>query len=188
LPIGAKLLSLILYSDATTTDTLGKNQMHPIYVSIGNIPTWRRNKQDAKQLLAYLPILGPAIGEKTSAFKNLARGVFHKSLQILLEPIINLKNGIDLLIKNESIWFYPRISVIIADWPEAATFCLTYKSSNSNFPCHFCMVTRDNLADINLLSNDITLRNHKEMREHFNKHTEKTVCIEPVFNFFWNLP
>ena len=181
-------MSLILYSDATTTDTLGKNQLHPIYVSIGNIPTWRRNKQDAKQLLAYFPILGPAIGEKTSAFKNLARGVFHKSLQILLEPITNLKNGIDLLIKNESIWFYPRISVIIADWPEAATFCLTYKSSNSNFSCHFCMVTRDNLADINLLSDDITLRNHKEMQEHFNKHTEKTVCIEPVFNFFWNLP
>ncbi|CAB4376815.1 unnamed protein product [Rhizophagus irregularis] len=137
LPVGAKLLSLILYSDATTTDTLGKNQLHPIYVSIGNIPTWRRNKQDAKQLLAYLPILKSAIGEKASDFKILVREVFHKSLQILLEPIINLKNGIDLLINNESIWFYPRISVIIADWPEAATFCLTYKAFNSNFPCHF---------------------------------------------------
>jgi hypothetical protein len=44
LPTGAKLLSLILYSDATTTDTLGKSQLHPIYLSIGNIPTWRRNK------------------------------------------------------------------------------------------------------------------------------------------------
>ena len=39
LPPDAKLLSIILYSDATTTDTLGKNQLHPIYVSIGNIPT-----------------------------------------------------------------------------------------------------------------------------------------------------
>ena len=57
LPTGAKLLSLILYSDATTTDTLGKSQLHPIYLSIGNIPTWRRNKPDAKQLLGYLPIL-----------------------------------------------------------------------------------------------------------------------------------
>src|SRR5438270_4091664 len=54
LPTGAKLLSLILYSDATTTDTLGKSQLHPIYLSIGNIPTWRRNKPDAKQLLGYL--------------------------------------------------------------------------------------------------------------------------------------
>ena len=38
LPDGAKLLSIILYSDATTTDTLGKYQLHPIYLSIGNIP------------------------------------------------------------------------------------------------------------------------------------------------------
>ena len=30
---------LILYSDATITDTLGKSQLHPIYLSIGNIPT-----------------------------------------------------------------------------------------------------------------------------------------------------
>ena len=52
LPIGAKLLSLILYSDATNVDTLGKSKLHPIYLSIGNIKNWRRNKQDAKQLLA----------------------------------------------------------------------------------------------------------------------------------------
>ena len=37
LPIGAKLLSLILYSDATNVDTLEKNALHPIYVTIGNI-------------------------------------------------------------------------------------------------------------------------------------------------------
>ena len=48
LPSGARLLSIILYSDATTTDTLGKSQLHPIYVSLGNIPIWRRNKSDAK--------------------------------------------------------------------------------------------------------------------------------------------
>jgi hypothetical protein len=50
-------LSIILYSDATNVDTLGKSQLHPIYISIGNIKNWRRNKSDAKQLLGYLPIL-----------------------------------------------------------------------------------------------------------------------------------
>jgi hypothetical protein len=40
LPTGAKLLSLILYSDATNVDTLGKSQLHPIYVTIGNIKNW----------------------------------------------------------------------------------------------------------------------------------------------------
>lgn len=57
IPDGSKLLSIILYSDATTTDSLGKNSLHPIYISIGNISISRRNKPDAKQLLGYLPIL-----------------------------------------------------------------------------------------------------------------------------------
>jgi hypothetical protein len=190
LPIGAKLLSLILYSDATTTDTLGKSQLHPIYLSIGNIPTWRRNKQDAKQLLGYLPILEAASGieKKSSMFKNLVRETFHKSLQHLLDPIVSLKTGVDLLVNNTSIWFYPRISVIIADWPEAATFCLTYKSSNSKLPCHFCLVTRDNLANINLLSSDTEPRSHQNMCNHFEENTEKSVSIESVHNFFWNVP
>ncbi|PKY41153.1 hypothetical protein RhiirA4_454676 [Rhizophagus irregularis] len=37
IPNSCKLLSIILYSDATNVDTLGKSQLHSIYVSIGNI-------------------------------------------------------------------------------------------------------------------------------------------------------
>ncbi|GET66930.1 hypothetical protein GLOIN_2v1488317 [Rhizophagus irregularis DAOM 181602=DAOM 197198] len=181
LPTGSKLLSIILYSDATTTDTLGKSQLHPIYISLGNIPIWRRNKQDAKQLLRYLPIL-------EAANKDLVRDTFHKSLRHLLEPIILLKDGIDLFINNENTWFYPRVSTIIADWPEAASFCLVYKSSNSSLPCHSCLIKRDNLANINLSVNDVILRTHDEMRKYFENDTQKSVCIESVPNFFWDLP
>ena len=48
LPTGAKLLSLILYSDATNVDTLGKSQLHPIYMTIENIKNWRYNKPNVK--------------------------------------------------------------------------------------------------------------------------------------------
>ncbi|GET02925.1 hypothetical protein GLOIN_2v1488317 [Rhizophagus clarus] len=177
LPTGSKLLSIILYSDATTTDTLGKSQLHPIYITLGNIPIWCRNKQDAKQLLGYLPIL-------EAANKDLVRDTFHKSLRHLLEPIILLKDGIDLFINNENTWFYPRVSTIIADWPEAASFCLVYKSSNSNLPCHSCLVKRENLANIDLSVNDVILRTHDEMRKHFENDTQRSVCIESVHNFF----
>ena len=57
LPPGAKLLSIILYSDATNVDILGKSQLHPIYISIGNILNWRYNKYNIKQLLEYILIL-----------------------------------------------------------------------------------------------------------------------------------
>ncbi|GES73127.1 hypothetical protein GLOIN_2v1783703 [Rhizophagus clarus] len=132
--------------------------LHPIYITLGNIIIWHRNKQDAKQLLGYLPIL-------EAANKDLVCDTFHKSLRHLLEPIILLKDGIDLFINNENTWFYPRVSTIIADWPEAASFCLVYKSSNSNLPCHSCLIKRENLANIDL-----------------------SICLhESVHNFFWDL-
>ncbi|KAF0448070.1 zn-finger domain-containing protein [Gigaspora margarita] len=82
LPTSAKILSIILYSDATNCDLLGKSQLHPIYLSLGNIPTWCRNKQDAKQLLGYLPII-----KSSNIGKEIKRQLFHKYLDIILEPI-----------------------------------------------------------------------------------------------------
>ena len=180
----------MLYSDATNVDTLGKSNLHPIYVSIGNIKNWRRNKPDAKQLLGYLPILKASDNtEKQSEnFKIAACQAFHKSLEVLLDPFLSLSNGFDLDLNNESIWFFPRISVILADWPEAATYCLTYKSAMSNFPCHFCLVMRDNLADIDLTTNDIVSRTHDNMRYYFDQNSTNSVSIEVVHNFFWKFP
>ena len=187
LPLGCKILSIMLYSDATNVDTLGKSNLHPIYITIGNIKNWRRNKSDAKQLLGFLPILKS--NEKNSEkFKIAAREAFHKSLKILLTPILKFKNGIELTLNDELVWFYPRISIIIADWPEAATYCLTYKSAMSNFPCHFCLVTRDNLANINLTTDEMELRTHENMLAYLNRKLEKSVYIESLYNYFCDLP
>jgi hypothetical protein len=105
-------------------------------------------------------------------------------LEIILNPLISLKNGIDLSIDNKTFWFFPKVSVIIADWLEASTFCLTYKSTNSNYPCHFCLVTRNNLANINLLENNIIFRTHENMQEKLQQNLEKSVSIENISNFF----
>ena len=56
-PSEANILSIILYSDATTCDQLGKTSEHPVYLTLDNISSWKRNKPDAKVLLCYLPIL-----------------------------------------------------------------------------------------------------------------------------------
>lgn len=181
----------MLYSDATNVDTLGKSQLHPIFMTIGNIKNWRRNKPDAKQLLGYLPILkhNNATEKKNEKFKIAARTAFHNSLKVLLKPILELKDsGIDLTLNDQTIWFFPRISVVIADWPEAATFCLTYKSPMSSFPCHFCLVSKDNLANINLHTDEMEIRTHDNMQDCFDQDLNKSVCIENVPNFFWKLP
>ncbi|RHZ58157.1 hypothetical protein Glove_375g76 [Diversispora epigaea] len=190
IPLGSHLLSIILYSDASTTDTLGKNTLHPIFITLGNIITWRRNKPDVKQLLAYLPIIKAKddTQKKSEEHKNIVRRTFHKSLKFLLSPLYNEDNGIELELNNRILWCIPRISMIISDWPEACTFSLTYKSTQSNHPCHFCLVSKENLSNINLNSNQIELRSHKNMKLHYKNNTEKNVSIEKVRNFFWNVP
>ncbi|RHZ89213.1 hypothetical protein Glove_18g164 [Diversispora epigaea] len=140
----ACILSLILYSDAITTDTLEKSSLHSIYISLGNIPTWRRNKED----ILYL--------------------------KMKMESITKL------------IWFFPKISTIIDDWLEACTYSLTYKSASSNFPCHFCLVQKNDLIDT--MQDQIILRNHENMMEHFNNNTGHSVSLEPAENYFWNIP
>lgn len=115
------------------------------------------------------------------------RKTFHNSLEVLLEPLLD-DNGIELFLNGKKIWFYLRISTVIADWPEAASYCLTFKSTMSHLPCHFCLVKRDNLADINLQNHDIAPRTHIDMQRQFNQGLGKTVCIEDISNFFWKLP
>ncbi|RHZ72689.1 hypothetical protein Glove_241g51 [Diversispora epigaea] len=125
IPSVAYILSIILYSDATTTDTLGKRSLHPIYISLGNIPIWRRNKEDVKQLLGYLSILSAKDEreKKSSEFKKLVRETFHNSIKFLLDLLFTNDDddgdGIELKIDNEIFWFFPRVSTIICDWPEA---------------------------------------------------------------------
>src|ERR1044072_9132285 len=63
---GGKVLSIILYSDTTICDILGKSSEHPIYLTLGNISNWRRNKPDAKAVIGYLPkIKATTESEKT---------------------------------------------------------------------------------------------------------------------------
>ncbi|RHZ48106.1 hypothetical protein Glove_558g12 [Diversispora epigaea] len=162
----------------------------PIFITLGNIITWRRNKPDVKQLLAYLPIIKAKddTQKKSEEHKNIVRRTFHKSLKFLLSPLYNEDNGIELELNNRILWCIPRISMIISDWPEACIFSLTYKSTQSNHPCHFCLISKENLSNINLNSNQIEPRSHKNMKLHYKNNTEKNVSIEKVRNFFWNVP
>ena len=55
LPPLNNLLSIILYSDATTFDGLGKTSGHPVFLTLGNLPNWFRNSPESKVLLGFLP-------------------------------------------------------------------------------------------------------------------------------------
>jgi len=75
---GNRLLSIILYSDATTLDHMGKSSGHPLFLSLGNIPNCQRNKPESKALVAYLPIIKAkdAKTKNSENFRKLQRNVF----------------------------------------------------------------------------------------------------------------
>ncbi|RIA99665.1 hypothetical protein C1645_811254 [Glomus cerebriforme] len=120
--------------------------------------------------------------------KDMVCKTFHKSLCHLLDLIISLDNGIDLLINNETIWFYSRVSTIITDWPEVASFCLVYKFFNSNHLYYFCLVNKSDLSNVDLSSSDIIPKTHDEICNYQENNTQKSVYIEFAYNFFWDLP
>ncbi|PKY19469.1 hypothetical protein RhiirB3_494591 [Rhizophagus irregularis] len=114
LPNGANVLSVILYSDATTRDHLGKTSEHPIYLTLGNIVSWRRNRPDAKILLGYLPILkAKDISQKRSKSFRLAREAL-TALEYFLESLNEFLDLCEGLTDNETInisWYsYANIS------------------------------------------------------------------------------
>ncbi|RHZ82254.1 hypothetical protein Glove_110g62 [Diversispora epigaea] len=164
---------------------------HPIksYIESIHVPKidfeFLRNKEDAKQLLGYLPILFANNKRQTSRFKRLVRETFHNSLKFLLDPLFD-EDGIDFKINNKNIWFFPRISTVIGDWPEACTFLLTFKSANSNYPCHFCQTHRNDLTSIR--KDYIIICNKENMQEYYNNGSVESIGLEQVYNYFWTIP
>ena len=78
------LLSIILYSDATTFDGLGKTSGHPVFLTLGNLPNWVRNLPEAKVLLGFLPKVQDSGIKTTDVFRSLQREVYHKCFDIML--------------------------------------------------------------------------------------------------------
>ena len=184
IPIDNHLLSIIIYADATTCDHLGKTSEHPIYISLGNIPSWLRNKPHAKVLVGYLPKLKTKDNttKNSKFFRKLQRQAFQRCLQILLSPILN-KEDMYFIVKNEIHPFTPKISVVIADMAEAGSFTATYLPSTSKRPCCYCTIENDNFN--NMALSNITLRTPKNMQKIIDMNQAHEFSIHEEFNFFW---
>jgi hypothetical protein len=184
IPIDNQLLSIIIYADSTTCDHLGKTSEHPIYISLGNIPNWLRNKPESKVLVGYLPKLKAKdnITKNSGSFRQLQRQVFQRCLRILLSPILN-KSDMYFVVKGEICQFTPKISVILADLAEVATFTATYLPSTSRRPCCFCLIDNEDLNNMALIN--VTLRTPEKMKEAIDRNRANELSIHSDFNFFW---
>jgi hypothetical protein len=123
------LLSIILYSDATTFDGLGKTSGHPVFLTLGNLPNWVRNMPEAKVLLGFLPKVQDSGIRTTESFRSNQREIFHKCFDIMLRPLLEKPDELYFGIKGREMMFAPRISFFLADMLEANKVTATYKSA-----------------------------------------------------------
>jgi len=191
IPHGAYVLSIILYSDATTCDQLGKTSEHPIYLTLGNIPSWIRNKPDAKVLLGYLSQLkAKTISQKRSKrFQLVKRALYQYALNILTRSILDYTSvGFDLQTDNNRLWCYPFISVMLGDLPENAAVTLTYNSINCKHPCHHCLVDVDDLNNVTLTDDQIIMRTPDTMKDFIEQGLAKQYSLHNMKNIFWKYP
>ncbi|RHZ43879.1 hypothetical protein Glove_831g3 [Diversispora epigaea] len=162
---------------------------------------WKKAKESIPSVAYILSII---LYSDTTTTDTLVRETFHNSIKFLLDPLFTNDDddgdGIELKIDNEIFWFFPRVSTIICDWPEACTFSLTYKSTNSNYPCHFCLVSKENLNNTRLRDDQMILFLlpyiewilHKSQKVEIPQKSKinfgNMYSLEPVFNYFWNIP
>ena len=177
------LLSIILYSDATTFDGLGKTSGHPVFLTLGNLPNWVRNSPESKVLLGFLPKIQDS-GIKTSeSFRNFQHETFHKCFDIMLRPLLEKPNALYFGINGREMMFAARISFFLADMLEADEVTATYKPSRCKMPCHTCMVLRDDLNKMDF--RPASLRTHQNMRQVIIDGKEKDYSLHSVKNAFW---
>ena len=145
-----------------------------------------RNKPNSKVLVGYLPKLKAKDNttKNSEFFRRLQRQVFQRCLRILLSPILN-QNDMYFVVKNEIHAFTPKISVILADLAEAATFTATYLPSTSRRPCCFCLISNEDLNNMSLTN--VIMRTPEKMREAIDLNQANKLSIHADFNFFGSL-
>ncbi|CAG8495562.1 23380_t:CDS:2, partial [Gigaspora rosea] len=87
---------------------------------------------------------------------------------------------------NQRVQCYAKIYNVI-DLLEAANYCLTSKSTNAKYPCHRCLISNEDLANINLTSNRIIYRTYENMKVAIESGTSNLYFIVNLQNSFWKM-
>ena len=116
------------------------------------------------------------------------RQTFHKCLDIILKPLYDQTFiGYSIYIGQKLEWIFIQLAFILADLPEAATYCLTSKSANAKYSCHHCLVSKKDLSNTYLNEEDLIKRTLESMKEPLNSNYGADVSIVCLENSLWKL-
>jgi hypothetical protein len=149
IPEGATIVPVLLAIDETHLNIIGRTKVHPVYLTIGNIPKRERRtySKHAYVVIAYLPALeGSGSEQKTPIYAEAKNRLYHTSLSHLLESIKDasihgrMMKGPDGMYRN----CFPVIMSIAADYPEACHIGLVRQGSN----CLVCMAKKKDFPNL----------------------------------------
>ena len=167
--------------------------MHPIYITLGNLPFKIRNSLNAKSLLGYLPVienipdkfdLELSANQLKELYSEIRRTSFQNCMDIIFRPLLDQYNTGTLvkLGNNDYKKVVIKLSCIISDLPEAGSYCLTFKSYNCNKPCYQCIVPQ---LQLNNIESKYSIRTHQDMKQVLLEEEEKIYSIHSMQNVFW---
>ena len=109
-------------------------------------------------------------------------------MDVILKPIYNQPHiGFNAYIGQKLEWIYIKLVLILADLSEAASYCLTSKSANAKYPCHHCIISKQNLSNINLNEKEIIKWTPESMKTALYNGYGEDLSIFYLQNSLWKL-
>ena len=152
IPNNGTLIGLYLYSDKTCVTVFGSTSMYPVYIALTNVARDARKLVRGRVLVAFLPVVEKAIPKTTklsaSVKSLLVQFVFHRAIEEIFfdfdfDGVSYGAAEVDGFYCDDPDgclrWFFPRVAVYVADWPEAKVISCT-RSGKTKYPCHRCDV------------------------------------------------
>jgi hypothetical protein len=136
----SNILALIFASDETLV-TMNGRSVHPVYVTLGNLPNHLRNQASAKRLYGFMPRFLVASGFKNSDLvRRYRRQIRMKSYDILFSPVRQKFYGLAINTSRAPIFVHPRVPFLVLDEKELRYVCGLYNTTKCKRPCNRCLV------------------------------------------------
>ncbi|KAJ3049702.1 hypothetical protein HK097_009328 [Rhizophlyctis rosea] len=142
-PIGA----IMMWSDKTNADHHGKQPVHAVIISLGNIALKDRHKPTSRRTIAYLPTFSGSSSSSSSSCTTTHKvAVFHACFHIILQPVLSqIPIG-----RYLPVFFHQRdhflLASLVADWQEAGYLCGVKSTWAAKRCCVFCLLPSGEFA------------------------------------------
>ena|SRR5581483_12509655 len=118
----------------------------------------------------------------------MQREIFYKCFKIMLWPLLEKPDALYFGIKGREMTFAAWISFFLVNMLEADEITVTYKLARCKMPCHTCMVSYNDLNNMNITLEDMPPKTHKNMQKAIQDGKEKDFSVHSVENAFWKFP